>query len=401
MDLYPYQQTGASFLMEHARAYLADEMGLGKCAQAVTAARRLGITRAGTLIVCPASVVPTWPYEWALWGGTGEPEVVSYTTLARDPARYAMNRRLVILDEAHYAKSPTAKRTRASLRVAAMADRAWLLSGTPMPNHTGELFAPVRALWPDVCERHGATRYTNWLYEFNYVRMTKYGPRPYAVRNGKVLRAELQRFMLRRRLEDVGLELPPLRVHGHRLPQDPTVKAALEASGYADMEADEEAYTSVLRRLLGEAKAGPIAAQIADELEAGAYQKIVVLYYHHSVRDILRERLAIYDVVGFDGSTPQGKRQEAIDAFQTGTARVFLAQQQSAGVGITLTAASEIVLVEPAWSPDDNIQAIKRIHRIGQDAPCRARIFMVSGTLDEAVMGTALNKLRMRKEVID
>jgi SNF2 family DNA or RNA helicase len=79
--------------------------------------------------------------------------------------------------------------------------------------------------------------------------------------------------------------------------------------------------------------------------------------------------------------------------------RVFLAQQTSAGEAINLQAASEIVLVEPAWSPDANRQSVKRIHRIGQDNPCRARIFGVAGSIDAAVMGTVAQKVGHQTEV--
>jgi SNF2 family DNA or RNA helicase len=96
--------------------------------------------------------------------------------------------------------------------------------------------------------------------------------------------------------------------------------------------------------------------------------------------------------------TPPARRQEEIDGFQK-HGGIFLAQQTAAGIGITLTRAHEIVLVEPSWSPSDNDQAIKRIHRIGQDKPCRARIFLVPDSLDEAVMGTLLRKQKMLTEV--
>ena len=80
---------------------------------------------------------------------------------------------------------------------------------------------------------------------------------------------------------------------------------------------------------------------------------------------------------------------------------MFLAQQGAAGTGITLTRASEIVLVEPSWSPAYNEQAIKRIHRIGQEHPCRARLFAVPDSLDAALMVTLARKTVMVKEVVD
>src|SRR5690606_3268769 len=66
-----------------------------------------------------------------------------------------------------------------------------------------------------------------------------------------------------------------------------------------------EASVSRLRRLMGTYKAPRIAKLISDELDDGAYRKVVVLYYHREVGRLLRERLAPHGVVGFDGSTPR------------------------------------------------------------------------------------------------
>lgn len=397
-SLYPYQKVGADFLATRRRAYLADRMGLGKTAQAIRAANLVG-ARQGVTIVCPASAVPNWQAEWDMWEGPGEPTILSYSSLIRrDWKKWKPS--LVILDEAHYAKSPSAQRTRAALGIARRADRAWLLSATPMPNHPGELWPPVKYLWPELAEEVECRTAEQWLYTFCHTRPTLYGPKPYAVRNGARLRQLLKGIMLRRTLDDVGLELPPLRVDLHRLPKDKVAAAALQE--YADMEGGEDAYTSTLRRVLGQAKAEPVARQIVDELKDGQYDKVVVLYYHKAVRDVLVEtfRKGGISVCGFGGETPQKLRQKAIEAFQTDPKfRVFLAQQSAAGIAINLTAASEVVLVEPAWSPEDNRQAIARIHRIGQDQPCRARVFALSGTLDEAVLGTIAQKVRMQEAV--
>jgi hypothetical protein len=223
------------------------------------------------------------------------------------------------------------------------------------------------------------------------------------VKNGAVLRRMLDQVMVRRKLEDVALDLPPLRVTLHTLPKDVGFERALREAGVdADKlrlaleneKSADDPSTSRARRLLGEYKAPRIGEIIAAELDDRAYDKIVVLYYHRAVGETLRKAFAPFGVVGFDGSTPSGLRQAAVDNFTTDPrCRVFLAQQTSAGEAINLQAASEIVLVEPAWSPDANRQSVKRIHRIGQDNPCRARIFGVAGSIDAAVMGTVAQKV--------
>ena len=398
LSLYPYQEEGRDFLATRKRAYLSDEMGLGKTVQALTAAKKI---RAGNvLVISPASAVENWIRERNKWYPGGTFTYMSYAKALRSRDSLGTPG-LVILDEAHYCKTPSAKRTRAALGVASKADRAWLLSGTPMPNDPTELWAMFKYLWPERPAALDITTAEQWMHKFCKVRATEWGPKPYAVKNGAILKGMLEDIMMRRTLDQVGLDLPPLRVTLSYLPKDADLARGLqEYSEYEDGD-PEQVYTSTLRRLLGKAKAPRIAKQVAEELTDGAYKAIVLLYYHREVGALLRETLeeAGHTCVGFDGSTPQTMRQRAIDAFQSGGAPVFLAQMTSAGVAITLTRASELVLVEPEWSPDDNRQAIKRIHRIGQDHPCRARIFAVQGTLDASVMWTVARKVQMQQEV--
>lgn len=411
MKLYPHQVEGVRFLAERERAYLADDMGLGKSAQACVAASR--VRSRHTLVIAPASTIPNWEREWQQWGNAGVFAAVSYSNRRKLQTALGGNWDVVILDEAHYVKNPSAKRTRAALAIAAEAKHAWLLSGTPMPNHPGELYAPMSVLWPEVLVELGIGSHHDWIDRFCQYKMIRYsqwGPpksKIFGARNLDQLRPHMRDILLRRRLRDVALDLPPLRIHLSRLKKDAGFERALAQAGVnadaltrAIETAEENDETSRARRLLGEYKAPRIAEQISQELTDRAYGKIVVLAYHHAVLDKLRDGLADHGVVGFRGGTSQEDRQEAIDVFiNDPTRRVFLAQQTAAGVGINLQVASEIVLVEPAWSPDDNAQCIKRIHRIGQDTPCRARIFAVAGSLDEAVMGTVQRKLQMQRSL--
>ena len=395
---YPYQKEGATFLLEKTsrRKYLCDEMGLGKTVQAIIATRQLQPHR--VTVVCPASVVENWRREWETWGGFGKLTVLSYSKLIR---READVTDLVILDEAHYAKTPSAKRTKAALKLAAGAKWAWLLSGTPMPNDPRELYAPVKYLWPEYCEANRVDTAFRWMDRYCQWSESDYGYRVWGTK--PACRTELLPFlrtiMLRRRVADVALDLPPLRTTVQYLDQDNHLARELETLG---VQGDDE-HMSRLRRLLGAYKAPRIAERLVAELRDDKQLHMVVLYHHRDTGAALADAFDDADIswVGFDGSTPSATRQYEIDTFQRGDARVFLAQQGAAGTGITLTRASEIVLVEPSWSPAENDQAIKRIHRIGQDSPCRARLFAVPDSLDEAVMLTLTRKTAMVEEVVD
>lgn len=398
--LYPFQREGVEFLKARDRAYLGDEMGLGKTVQALVAAYEIGLE--SVLVICPASLTENWVREAEVWAPGVKVVAVSYTSFALGKPGGA-NPQLLILDEAHYLKNPNAKRTKAVANFIrnwpGERRRVWMLSGTPMPNDPRELYVPARILNPE-----GTRAFTHWkwMHTFCQVVQTHWGPKVIGTKNAGRLREIFRDVFRGRRLKDVALDLPPLRITTQSLPQVPKLPPDLDELIQA-ME-EEEQYgegASRLRRLLGELKAPLVARQILEEMDDRQYGAIVVMAYHRSVLDALEGAFTEggRSVVRVDGSTPKGKRQEAVDLFQGGKADIFLGQQTAAGIGVTLTRASELVLVEPSWSPEDNAQAIKRIHRISQDAPCRARIFTIPGTLDAAVMGTVARKTRMIEEV--
>ena len=145
-ELYDYQKTGRDFLAARARAYLGDGPGLGKTIQAAVAAKM--VKPKNTLIIAPASAVPNWEREWGVWGPTCDLEIMSFEKTVSETKKKLWRYDLVVIDEVHYCKTRTAQRTKAALTLAKIADRSWLLSGTPMPSHPGELWAPIYALWP-------------------------------------------------------------------------------------------------------------------------------------------------------------------------------------------------------------------------------------------------------------
>lgn len=406
MKLYPFQEVGAAWLRSHMpRRYLADRCGLGKTIQFCAAARYERIER--TLVIAPPSAIENWKAEWKLWGPAGQLDVISWgdrKLLAGeiDGSHY----QLVGVDEAHRAKNPRAHRTLAALNVARAAKRAWLLSATPMPNHPGELWSPLRALWPWVPSQLGIRSYDGWLRAFCVLAPGRHGLRVVGVRNAERLLPFLRQIFLRRSEEDVAADLPPLRVDVSLLPAVGFVEALQAAGVPVDalrraMEAEdtEDGSLARLRRFLGLWKAPLIAQVVADELAAGEYQQIVIMAHHHAVLDVLAERLRRFGVVELRGGASPDKRRAAEQAFTRGDARVFIGQQQAAGEAINLQVSSEIILAEPDWSPDSNYQAIKRVHRMfGPGRPVRARVFAAAGTADEAVLRVEARKITNKEK---
>ena len=221
MKLYPYQERGVNFLAANERAYLADVPGLGKTAQVIHAIMKIQGETGNLLdvfVVCPAVAIPVWEGEWKKWWPQARPpKIMSYAKLARCDNCALVKHDLVVLDEAHYTKSPEAKRTRAALKVAARAKRAWLLSGTPMPNNPNELFTVFEALWPDRIPAEIKTP-MQWMDYFCkwYMSDQGWGPRITGSANTGMLRDMLdgswrsgsKPLMLRRRIQDVDSSCP-------------------------------------------------------------------------------------------------------------------------------------------------------------------------------------------------
>lgn len=404
MKMYPYQEEGARFLVNNASAYLADEMGLGKTVQALHAASVTANVNPddglAPCVICPASVIPVWQEHMHKLGIPGA--VVSYNKMDTVPD----HAEFFIFDEAHFLKNPQAKRTKQALELAERAARVWMLSGTPMPNGPHELFTAVQMLRPDLLKPEWNT-YTKWLQYFCVYEVTQYGFRVLGSKNKDVLRSLVRRFLKRRRTREVLHDLPPLRTDyvrigagSSRIPSEfgPTTEETARMLTDAPM---SDPHVSRLRRRLGEWKARIIAKELVQELTDDPHKTLAVYAHHTTVLDALEEELEYFGTVRIDGSTKD--RVLPVNMFNAGrlVSRVFLGQNQAAGVGITLTGTSDIVLVEPSWSPEDNMQIIKRIHRIGQTEACRARIVAVADSLDDAICGVLARKTKMIADTLD
>ena len=220
-DLYPYQRAGVAWLAQQKTALLADEMGLGKTAQAIMAAAEIGAHRIG--VVCPASLRLNWRREfdrwWPDWLERPLLYVESYDKVARHCWREP-NFDLLIVDEAHYAKTPTAARTKALYGKSAdgsglvsKAKRTWLLTGTPAPNNPAELWTHLRALRPEIVTGANGKPAAYWSFAKRYCHTFDNG---FGLQIGKGRRLdELKKiiapFILRRTKAEVLQDLPEVR----------------------------------------------------------------------------------------------------------------------------------------------------------------------------------------------
>ena len=429
MKLYPFQRLGAQFLASRQRALLGDHMGLGKSAQAVVAAKALNARN--LVVACPAIARSNWARELQMWNFTGRHIIESYDMITRHQKLReeikVMAPDVLILDESQYLKSPKAKRTRAIYGPKCLGDglvkhakHVWALSGTPMQNNPTELWTMFSALFPELIPaRVGGDRAQNWddfLSKYCYYSThPQFGIQIQGCRRPEELMGLLRQCWMRRKPEDVEVELPPIswattlidpKLTGElkeymASPEYEKIKAVVQAAVEKDGNLAVPSL-STIRRLTGLAKAGPSADLIRDELEGGEYQKIVVFYIHREVGNQLQQRLGDFGLVRVDGATPANARQQLIDRFQTDPeVRVFLGQLKTCGTAINLQRASQVTFVESSWTPADNAQAAKRCHRVGSKNPVFVRMITLQGSIDEAVNNVLRRKAAMVSQIED
>jgi SWI/SNF-related matrix-associated actin-dependent regulator 1 of chromatin subfamily A len=428
LDLFPYQEKGAAFLASKDRAGLFDAMGIGKSAQAIRALDIVGAKR--IVIVCPAAVREVWKGEFAKFAriprriikgkdiqdlntwlrGKSDVILLSYEMATKWAHRMGGDIiDAVIFDEAHYLKSWTALRTIALLGdgcdgrtgLASWGARVWLLTGTPNPNDAADVWSMMRfckatRLSRDTfCNRY----YKSRMGSFSSSHTPKREMLP-------ELKQALASFSLRRTKAEAELQLPPIwltttTVDGDTeeirklLREHPGMeKAVIDAVEKGGLSFLDAQHIATLRRLVGEAKAPAFLELLKEELHNGL-GKVVVFGIHRRGLDHLQSGLLDggVGVARIDGSTAERNREEAVRAFQSDPeCRVFLGNIRAAGTGLTLTAASDVIMFESDWAPAANAQAIMRVHRIGQNRSVSARFITLANSIDEHVSAVVARK---------
>lgn len=424
----PHQIAGADFLAQRKVALLADEPRVGKTGAAVMACDLVMARK--ILVITTASGRTNWGREITAWSVFPRKVSVLYGMRDRVPADAdvlvvgwpqisggelvaqitARKWDVVIADESHLACNPEAKRTQAfygKIVPSSPGACVWLLSGTPTPNGPHNMNPMLASLAP---ERLGPYReYHAYVRQFCTVKPRFVGGRRIDVvtggKNIDDLKARTDGFWLRRTQQDVGIGEPIFALHLIHPDRIPAEVRALDGDADAILAAAEagdtrslDLHLGAIRRVTGLLKANAVADLVAEEFDSGL-DRIVLMCWHSDVIDTLRDRLAKYGVVGVDGRTPAVKRQQEVDAFKAGRARVFVGQMQAAGEAIDLSSAAELIFVESSFVPKDMKQAALRITNHTQTRQTRVRVAALEGSIDEALQNILLRKVKTIKHL--
>ena len=421
------------------RALLADEQGLGKTIQALDfIAQHEQIATPG-LIVCPAALKENWALEAYKHYGL-ECDIAEGQMSPLDPIPHKLliinydvlihwqeylskiDWKTIIADECQRIKNHKAKSSRAFRRIANRTDSdnprviknkripfALMLSGTPIENRPFEIWNPLSILnskeWGTEFEFGSKYCEARWYRgEFQYKGADNLEELNYRLRKN---------CLIRRRKAEVLKDLPDKRrqILPCKLSDYPEYNHAAEdlvgwlldqkKTAQAQRAARTESLVRIgyLLRLCAELKREIIYEMIDTHLET-TDRKLVVFAWHRSVLEDLENRYK--NSVSIHGKTPKRLRQANVDSFQKDDrVRLFFGQYKSAGAGITLTKASDSLMVEWWYVPGVLLQAEDRTHRIGQTNAALVTYLTAMDTVEEDLAGITQRKARQINAAID
>ncbi len=435
-ELREYQREGLGWL-RFIRKFgfggcLADDMGLGKTVQvlALLAGKRTG----PALVVVPKSLIFNWKSEAAkfapklkvldhtgsLRDRTGanfkdfDIVLTTYGTLRKDAETFAEFKfDTCVLDESQAAKN-AATETAKAVRVV-QADHRIAMSGTPVENHLGELWTLFDFLNPGMLGRGMVT-----------------GTLAGSIRNPdqetrEMLAKALRPYILRRTKDQVAKDLPAkseqtvfcdLEPAQRRLYDEllahyrQSLLARVDSVGLAKSKIHVLEALLRLRQaachpgLIDKARRGETSAkldvllpQLRELAESGC--KALVFSQFTSLLAIVRDRL---DADGVKYEYLDGKtndRAARVEKFQSDpTCKLFLISLKAGGVGLNLTSAEYVFLLDPWWNPAVEAQAIDRTHRIGQTKPVFAYRLIARGTVEEKVLALQQSKRELADAIL-
>ena len=430
-NLRPYQLSGYEWLSRLAScnfgACLADDMGLGKTLQII--ALLLERAKSGpSLVIAPASVCGNWRSEIAKFAPTlntimawdekaddmqkvdaaasGDVVIAGYGLLVAREEKFAEKEwNGVILDEAQAIKNDASKRAHAvrrlksSFRVAA--------TGTPVENRLSDLWSISEFLNPGLLGP-----ISDFIHHFTI-----------SGRATPQLKRLVSPFILRRVKRDVlddlpdktEITLPVLLGEEERAGYETCRRLALEslADGGADNRISILAELTRLRRycchpslVLGEsattsAKLDALV-NLLEELKQNNHRALIFSQFTDYL-DIVRKTVAAHgwSHMYLDGQTPAAERARLVDDFQRGDGDFFLISLKAGGMGLNLTSASYVILLDPWWNPAVENQAADRVHRIGQKNPVTVYRLIASDTVEEKVLELHAEKKQIAEDVLD
>jgi len=445
--LYPYQRDGVRFCAMAGRSILADEMGLGKTVQAIATAELLRREQfvGQVVVLCPTTLKYQWKREIERFTGAtvivieGTPEqrreqlntdvtykIASYNSINQQLKELeTLDADMIIMDEVQRLKNWNTQIARSVRRIRSR--YAVILSGTPLENRLEELYSIV-----ELADQFLLSPY--YLFKDRYIVTDDTG-RTIGYRNLREVGQRVSSVMLRRRKQDVALQLParidkklfvPMTREQMEAHNDLKLQAARLVAKWHRQHFLPETDRQQLLLTLQQMRMACDSLYVLDEhsrfdtkveetmnildecgvtlngegqLNGQASPKVVIFSQWERMTRLVAQELERSGVefVYLHGNVPARERQNRVESFQNDSqVRVFLSTDAGA-MGLNLQAASIVINLDLPWNPAILEQRIGRIHRIGQMRGIEVIDLISAGTIEEEMM----TKLRFKSALFE
>lgn len=372
---YKHQWNAALWIAEKDRVLIADQPGLGKTLESLMGAialkKKYGIEK--IIVICPVSLKINWQREAEKMGV--QIDVYSPTKI---PTPESCEENFVLIaDECHFYQNVKSQRSQKYIKLSQSIRCKGLinLSATPMKNgRPANLYPVLKAInHPVASDRRKYERRYCDAKKTNFCMWDTSG-----ASNLDELRDRISDVLLRRTKEEC-LDLPPktylnITVETNKEEEEEyETKLCQLKDDYWQRVAKEEiseasqaiVFLGYLRRLSSLTKVRTVIEQAIDLIEAG--QSVVIFTEFVETAEAIATKFNTQAITGLMNIQ---NRQKIIDCFQSGREGVIVATTKTGGVGLTLTRASYLIIVDLPWTPADLEQCEDRIHRIGQQNNC-------------------------------
>lgn len=427
-ELRDYQKKGIQWLqMLHHYGFggiLADDMGLGKTLQTIAFLSSQVQADTSVLILAPSGLIYNWADEFqkfapdldvvvvhglkshreSILAENHQIYVTSYATFRQDSEIYRdLSFDFLFLDEAQVMKNAQTKIAQSLRRF--VVPSVFALSGTPIENHLGELWSIFQIVLP------GLLPAKKEFMKLSTERVAQF----------------IKPFVMRRKKEEVLTELPDLIEVVYKNELEDQQKAIYLAQLQQMQERLGQVSDSEFQRNRVEILTGLMRLrQICDtpalfmedyqgesgkldslrdllvQIAEGGH-RVLIFSQFRGMLDRIEQELPDLGLTSFKitGSTPSQERQEMTKAFNQGERDVFLISLKAGGVGLNLTGADTVILVDLWWNPAVESQAIGRAHRMGQEQAVEVYRLVTRGTIEEKIQELQEKKKNLVSEILD
>ncbi|KXU02911.1 SWF/SNF family helicase [Streptococcus constellatus] len=426
--LRDYQETGVKWISMLDRygfgGILADDMGLGKTLQTIAFLSSRLKKETNVLILAPSSLIYNWLDEFAKFAPDIDAAVIyglksirdnliaerhqvmitSYASFRQDVEEYSqLNFDYLFLDEAQVMKNAQTKIAH-HLRNFEVKN-TFALSGTPIENNLSELWSIFQIVLPGLLPS-----------KKNFLKLP-----------AETVARFIKPFVMRRKKEDVLQELPELIEVSYRNELADSQKAIYLAQLKQMQErvltsTEEELNRSKMEILSGLMRLRQICdtptlfmedyhgdsgkleslLELLEQIQTGSH-RVLIFSQFRGMLDIIEKELKKMKMETFKitGSTPAKERQEMTNAFNNGEGDAFLISLKAGGVGLNLTGADTVILVDLWWNPAVESQAIGRAHRMGQERNVEVYRLITRGTIEEKIQELQESKRHLVSTILD